>query len=176
MSRATAQPLSLFLDEEYGFRIEYPSYWTINENSLTSAIPFKVSTPRNSLSDFQEYMKVTVLDEATGNLEANFKENMVFLKENVPGFQVMNYGEAQIGKKRSLWATYSYEVVKKKKPFLGMIPRIDKKVYVAKSYTILHENKIYILTGTAEKENFARYEKMFDEMAQSFSFMIRDIV
>ncbi|MFN0200460.1 MAG: hypothetical protein ACKVTZ_03015 [Bacteroidia bacterium] len=176
MSRASAQPLSLFLDEEYGFQIEYPSYWLLNDNGLTSVNPFKVSTPRNSVHDFQEYMKVTVLDDAENTLEANFRENMVFMKQNVPGFTVLKYGDAQIGRKHSIWATYSYEVVKKKKPLLGMIPRTEKKIYVAKSYTILHENKVYILTGTAEKDNFERYEKMFDEMAQSFSFMVRDLV
>lgn len=168
-----SQYLAQFQDEQYGFSIEYPQNWQLMSNNLTGTMPFKVCSPRMDTRDFQEYVKILVLNTGDKNLETCFEGNMLYMKQNVPGFDMAAYGDIQVGRKLAKWATYSYTVDPKKMKLGWKGYFLPKKVYTAKSYTFFHEGKGFVITCTAEKKEFKKHEKMFDRIAQSLVFELK---
>jgi len=145
-----------YTNDEYGFSINYPALWSLEENTNGTAVLF-YSPQENDLDFFKENVNVVVQD-ISGNplnlkdysqlaieqMEAVFEDNMIIL-ESEPTFFAGQSG---------------YKLV-----FIGKSPETDLRymiVWTVKGLTA------YQVTYTALNSQYERYISKVKKMLKSF--------
>lgn len=149
-----------FNDPLHDFRLEIPEDWTIGEGFSNQKLDFVVIalSPEDRKEDaFIENMNVLVEDLGKPvTLEQYFMWNLVGLMQELPSFHVHEKGNVMVDGVKMAVVVYSWD--------------LEKEKTATYQFIFVKDDKGYVITFSAEPEQFDEYRPTFDTIARSFSF------
>jgi len=145
-----------FTDKNNGFKIQYPTLWTMNTGQLPQVCVQFFSKPEGNDDQILENFIVNSYPlQNSGNTPALLAKTYIESTRLLyPSLVVLS--EKEINEKTyETWFSYSIQGLSLK----------------AKLVAILGTNKIYFLSSTAESKGYEAYSELFERMFTSFSLI-----
>jgi hypothetical protein len=151
-----------FRDAQHGFTLQIPDTWEMKEGFSEASLDFVLiaTSPMQGEKDpFIENMNVLVEDiknEKMYNLENYLLWNLVGLMEELPKFVLQDKADVEINGIKMARLTYQWEM--------------NGVKTITYQYIFTHLKKGYVMTFSAQPEEFKANQPVFDQIAKSMKF------
>jgi hypothetical protein len=144
-----------YTNSEYGFKIDYPADWSVRENIMGAVVVFL--SPRESTSDnFLENVNIIVQDNSM-TLEEYTNISLAQLPQYVSDLEIISSERTTLG------GNPAYKVV-----FTGVYNNSNRLEWM--QVWTMKDNKVYLITYTAQPQSFSKYLPQVQHMFDSFEF------
>ncbi len=145
----------VYINKDKGFSIEFPGAWEKSEGVMGSTVA-ALSPQENPADQFRPNVNVIVKDLRRDVTLEEYMQAVLIHMTAQKDFQVHEKGRLTISNSDARWLVYS-----QRKNALNF------KVLV---YVLVQKRRVYQITCTATLEQFSRYRKRFEGIAQTFKF------
>jgi len=148
----------LYENEEYGFRVTYPSDWTAQEpdtNDLRVLVGFLA--PGEDIDNALDYVTVQIEDLPTGMTLDEYTKAVLTNLRTYPSFELLAEGDMKISNEPAHVIAYG-----------ATFDQIDYQILLA--YTI-KDARAYIITYYALEEKYVEFENEAKGMINSFTLV-----
>ena len=146
-----------YRNQEKGFSIEFPGDWEQIEGYMGTTI-LALSPLENAQDRFRENVNVIVntLPEEI-SLDEHFQQNLAAIGEALGDYQELGKGSTTIDKTDTRWLAYSH--------------RMEGYQLKALVYIMIKNGREYVITFSANSDDFSRYLNKFETIAHSLRFI-----
>lgn len=142
--------------KDHGFSIQLPEGWVVKKGHqgtvLLAAIP-----DGSSYSIIHQNINVVIEAINDSMSLEEYIDGQIALLKKLRGFLIKNRGYTVITGKQWPWFTYEYTILD---TVYSAIVLVNKK-----------NGRVFVITGIAEKKEFATFRKIFLDTARSFRFL-----
>lgn len=146
-------------NHEKGFSVMLPDSWHIEKGAgVPVAADISAFSPyENSSDQFAENVNIIVVkDPSAASLKNVADRGIAVLRKQMKDFRLYDRGHLTNANNSASWFIHSYN-------YQGVTLKAVK-------YSFLKANYVYIITCTAEHNQFSKYKAIFDDIAKSFRF------
>lgn len=155
----------IFSNEFESFEISYPETWRLSDY-VTEEVAFAAYNPRSTTSHYLETAEVKIMRSSTNELRTCAAATADMFKEKLNRFKLIKTEDVTIGGNRAYVLAYTHIIPKGK--------YIKRNIKLkSNTYLIVKENKVYMITYSADKKAFDHSIGDFKRMVNSFRFIFK---
>lgn len=155
----------IFANEKQAFEIAYIHPWKLSDYIMDETA-FAVYLPNTRKNEPNETINIKTYRSQVNELATCAAATLDLLKERYSDLQIEKCEEVTLNAGKAYTFTYTFTTCKDDK--------CKKRIPIqAKSYILQKDFKVYFMTLTSYPKNFAKNEKVFDNMAQTFHLVLR---
>jgi hypothetical protein len=147
-----------YQNKDKGYAISLPLEWNLKELK-EMGLDVLVMMPPNP-ADGSMHERITVIfseNDDKLNLEKFYSMSLQNLKETLPAFKVEEFSTVRLGNTEA-----------KKLVYYDKEGHHDSKIV---QYFVVSKNKVFIITCSADPQEFGKYKSLFEDVAKSFRLL-----
>jgi len=145
----------VYISNDNGFSIRFPSSWEKREG-VGGSVVAALSPQTNPADQFRPNANVIVKDLHRNATLEEYMHAVITYMNKQSGFQIHDKGQIKINSSDAGWILYSQ--------------RRESINFKVLTYILVQKRRAYQITCTATVDQFARYKKKFEDIAQTFKF------